>query len=49
MEFKIVEAFNRDFEKEVKILVDQGYWFVSDIKTNIIQDQILYSVLLKKV
>ncbi len=48
MVFKIVEGWKMDFEKEVKILVEQGYWFVGDIKTNIIQDQIYYSVLLRK-
>lgn len=49
MKFKVVSEFKDVFEKEINELYENGYWVFGDIKTNIVQDQILYTILMQKI
>ena len=49
MKFKLVTGWKSEFEEELNILTCEGYWLFGNVETNIIQDNIYYSVLLQKI
>jgi hypothetical protein len=46
--YKVVEEIKENFEAEINKLIDDGYWFVGEMQTSVIENEIYYSVILKK-
>jgi len=48
MKIKVLESIAENFERDLEEFVNNGFWLLSDVTTNVIEEEIWYSVVLKK-